>query len=85
MQEQESDDDRGLVPRIDVTEQDRRFVVEAELPGVKKYGIDITMRHGVLTINAETKDDSGRVEQGRVIRRNDVTDASCAVWPSAVP
>lgn len=69
MQEQELDDDGESVPRIDAMEQDRRFIVEVELPGVKKDDIDISMRDGVLTINAEIKDESGQIEQGRVIRR----------------
>jgi HSP20 family protein len=65
----EAGGDGRLVPRIDVTEQDRQFVVEAELPGVKKENIAITMRDGVLTISADTLDASEAMDGGRVIRR----------------
>lgn len=69
MEGQETDDDGSLVPRIDVTEQDQQFLVEAELPGVKKEDIDISMRDGVLTLSAETRDESEEVDKGRLIRR----------------
>ncbi len=58
-----------LVPAIDVSERADGFVVKAELPGVRKEGIDVNMENGVLTISAETKSDTEEKEGDRVIRQ----------------
>ncbi len=41
--------------RMDVREDDTHVYVEAELPGLKKEDIDITLEKGVLTIRGEKK------------------------------
>jgi len=60
---------RGLVPATDVIEREHEYVVRAELPGVKKEDIDITVQDGVLTINAESKIEHEEKADGRVIRQ----------------
>ena len=60
---------RNVVPAVDVSEDDNGYVVRAELPGVKKEDIDVTLEDGVLTISAETKSESEEKEGERVIRR----------------
>lgn len=65
----EGDRDRSLAPAIDVTENDHSYVVRAELPGVKKDDLDVTINDGVLTINAETRYEHDEKEKGRVIRQ----------------
>lgn len=60
---------QALVPPMDVTERDKEYVVKTELPGVKKDDIDITMQNGLLTITAESKEESEEKEKGRVIRQ----------------
>lgn len=53
--------------RTDVTESDTGYVLKADLPGVSKENIKISLNNGVLTINAvsadakEEKDTDGRV------------------------
>ena len=42
-------------PRVDISEKDDNFLVTAELPGMKKDDIKITMQDGVLTIRGEKK------------------------------
>ncbi len=42
-------------PHIDVIEQDEEFVVNAELPGLNKDNIKITITSNVLTISGEKK------------------------------
>lgn len=59
----------GLVPRMDVVESDDEFVVHAELPGVKKEDIHITLEDGVLTLDAESKSETEEKEGNRVVRQ----------------
>jgi len=44
--------DRGLawLPNVDVTEDDTRYLVRADLPGVEQKDIEITADQGVLTL-----------------------------------
>lgn len=58
----------SLMPRLDVTERADAYVVAAELPGVKKDDIQVTVEDGVLTIGAETKSEHEEKEGTRVIR-----------------
>jgi HSP20 family protein len=48
---------------VDVREEDGRFVVQVDLPGVDKKDIEITAEKGVLTIKGE------RAERGTFVRR----------------
>jgi HSP20 family protein len=43
----------NLVPRIDVVETDNAIEVSAELPGLEREDVDITLDDNVLTIRAE--------------------------------
>ncbi|KAJ3027278.1 UNVERIFIED_CONTAM: hypothetical protein HDU68_004143 [Siphonaria sp. JEL0065] len=53
--------------RLDLTENDKGYIVHADLPGVKKEEVNITIKDNVLTIsgernsNKETKDDHRHV------------------------
>jgi HSP20 family protein len=42
-------------PRVDVKEEDKRFVILADIPGVDPKEIDVSMDKGVLTIRGERK------------------------------
>jgi len=42
-------------PTVDITENDDAFTVKAELPGVEKDDVSITVENGVLTIKGEKK------------------------------
>jgi len=66
------------IPRVDIREEDERFVVTADLPGVDGKDIEITADKGVLTIKGErrsekksSKDGFERVERasGSFVRR----------------
>lgn len=59
----------SLIPAIDLHENDNSYTVRAEIPGVKKEDIDVTVHNGVLTINAETKFEHEDKEGERVIRQ----------------
>jgi len=59
----------GMAPRLDVVERNGEFVVRAELPGVRKEDIDISVENGVLTITAESRSESEEKDGDRVIRQ----------------
>ncbi|MBI4429670.1 MAG: Hsp20/alpha crystallin family protein [Ignavibacteriales bacterium] len=42
-------------PAVDITEQDNEYVVKAELPGVHKDDVKITLESNILTIRGEKK------------------------------
>ena len=60
----------GLIPAMDIVEQDDAYKITVDLPGVKQEDIDVTVHEGVLTINAERKaEEMEKDEEGRVIRQ----------------
>lgn len=44
-----------LAPSIEIVEKKDRFVLRAELPGVKKDDVELTVSHGLLNIAGEIK------------------------------
>ncbi len=60
---------KGLAPAMDVVENDNAYVVKADLPGVRKDDIDITIQENLLTISAETKSETEEKQGDRVIRQ----------------
>jgi HSP20 family protein len=42
-------------PLVDITEDEKEFLVQAELPGVKKEDVKVNVENGVLTICGERK------------------------------
>lgn len=54
-------------PRVDIREEDRRFVIEADIPGVDPKAIEINMDKGVLSIRGERKTEH-KVEDGKYTR-----------------
>jgi HSP20 family protein len=45
-----------VVPDLDVRENAKSIVIEAELPGVEEKDVSITLANGLLTIKGEKKD-----------------------------
>ncbi len=41
------------MPLVDITEDEKEFVITAELPDVKKEDVKVRMENGVLTIEGE--------------------------------
>jgi HSP20 family protein len=58
-----------LAPALDVRERNDDFLIAAELPGVKKEDISVTLENGVLTISAEAKKETEEKEGERVVRQ----------------
>ncbi|OIO58438.1 MAG: heat-shock protein [Alphaproteobacteria bacterium CG_4_10_14_0_2_um_filter_63_37] len=42
-------------PAVDVREEEERFVIAADVPGVDSSSLDITLHEGVLTLKGEKK------------------------------
>lgn len=54
---------------MDVTERENEYVIHAEMPGVNKDAIDVTLADGVLTITGESRQEREEKEGERVIRQ----------------
>ncbi len=46
-------EETAKMPAIDVSENEGAYLVKAELPGVARENLDITINDGILAINAE--------------------------------
>lgn len=51
-------------PAVDIKEESDKFVLQADLPGVKPEDIDISMENGVLTIKGEKKTETKNEKEG---------------------
>ena len=74
-------------PRVDIREEDRRFVIDADIPGVDPKDIEIHMDKGILSIRGERKSQQ-TVEEGnytRVERSHGVFHRRFALPDSADP
>jgi HSP20 family protein len=54
--------------KMDVTENDKGYVVHAEIPGVKKDEIQVAIEGNQVTIGAEVKKESEQKDGDRVLR-----------------
>lgn len=43
-------------PAVDIHEDEQKFTIEADIPGVKPSDIDVTMERGILSIRGERSD-----------------------------
>jgi len=46
------------LPRVDVREEDKRFLILADIPGVDPKDIEVSMDKGILTIRGERKSEN---------------------------
>ena len=64
-----SDDSSDVVtsrwrPAVDIKEEEDRFVIYADLPGVDPKDIEITMDQGVLTLKGERSEETKEESEG---------------------
>jgi HSP20 family protein len=58
-------------PAVDIKEEDNRYVIRADIPGVKPDDVEVTMENGVLTIRGERKfEETEEKENFRRIERS---------------
>lgn len=58
-----------MTPLMDVSETEDAFLVKAEMPGIKKEDIEVSVEDGLLTIRGETKEETEEKKEGKVIRQ----------------
>ena len=56
------------VPTVDISETDQEFQIQAELPGVKKEDIKVSVDGNQVSISAEVKKEKEEKEGKKVIR-----------------
>lgn len=59
-------------PRVDIKEEDKRFVILADVPGVDPADIEVQMDKGILSIKGERKKDEGEGKLSRIERQHGV-------------
>jgi HSP20 family protein len=52
------------VPAVDIVEEKDRYVLRADVPGVKPENIDVNMENGVLTVSGERHHESTEAAEG---------------------
>ncbi len=55
-------------PSVDITENDKEFLIKAELPEVKKEDISIDINKGVVTLSGERKSEVKDEKEHRIER-----------------
>jgi HSP20 family protein len=56
--------DRNWMPAVDIREEDDRFVLSADIPGVERKDVEVTMEDGVLTIKGERHAEAEEKREG---------------------
>ena len=52
------------VPAVDIREEDERYVIHADIPGVEAKNIDVNMEDGILSIRGERKFENEEEREG---------------------
>ena len=60
---------KARIPVVDVVETDIAYQVKAELPGIRKEDLDVTVDDSVLTITAEHNDNQEQTGKSQLIRQ----------------
>lgn len=59
---------QGGYPKVDIVENENAFVLHAELPGLNREDINVSLEDGVLTLSGERKVEGEKEDQGYVYR-----------------
>lgn len=60
---------------LDVEETEKAYIVHANLPGVKKEGIEVTLQEGVLTIQVKEDREQERKEKSYLVKERSAFSA----------
>jgi HSP20 family protein len=55
--------EKGMIPAVDLTETDTAFIVKAEMPGISKDQVTISVREDSITIKGEQKKETEKKEE----------------------
>jgi len=61
--------ERKWAPAVDIREEENRYLLSADIPGVNRENIEITLEDGVLTLKGERSGESGT--NGKEYRRKE--------------
>ena len=56
----------GLNPKLDMYEEENQLVIKAELPGVSKKDIEISIEDDILSLKAEKREEKEEGEEGTI-------------------
>ncbi|WNO08608.1 Hsp20/alpha crystallin family protein [Teredinibacter sp. KSP-S5-2] len=56
-------------PRVDIKDTGDSYEISAELPGIKKEDVHVSLQDGVLSIEAETRSENKEEKDGQIIRQ----------------
>jgi HSP20 family protein len=68
----------ALIP-VDVTEEDKRYVIEADLPGIEKNQINVSLEGNLLTIQTQMKKTEEKEEGNYIMKERCETACSRSV------
>ncbi len=54
----------GYYPAVDIQDKEDKYLLEAELPGMKESEVDLSLHNNILTIKGEKKLESKTVKEG---------------------
>jgi HSP20 family protein len=79
----------GLMPSIDISESDKDIEITAELPGLERKDVDISLEDNVLTIRGEKKvemqsSDSKQGKEGNANKNPRVTERMYGAFYRAI-
>jgi HSP20 family protein len=60
--------DRRFMPSVNLKETDGEFIVTAEVPGIPKEGLDVTMTEDSVTLKGERREEKETQEEGYLYR-----------------
>lgn len=55
---------RNWAPAVDIREEEDRFLLIADIPGVKREDVEVTLEDGVLTIKGERHTETEETREG---------------------
>ena len=58
-----------FTPVVDIKDRPDHYEITAELPGVKKEDIDVSVHNGMLTLEAHSEREDKEEKEGRIIRQ----------------
>ena len=58
---------KKVYPRVDVKEDEERYTLEAELPGLTEKDIEVTVENNLLTISSVSEKDAEEGDNGYVL------------------
>jgi HSP20 family protein len=82
----------SLMPSMDITETEKEFVITAELPGLERKDVEISLEDNVLTIRGEKKIETSPDDKNKNVHVNErsygvfyrVLELPASVDPSSV-